>query len=573
MPVSRTLRSLALVGPALAAAQVLAPAQDINFPSSGSAVNPLQWLGANGPYFAGPNVNNIDPEVPENCYVDQVATVSRHGSRYPDQGAYNGWVDMQTRFDPKNGYTASGSLSFLPEWRTVLTNPSLQIAMESPTGYKESYDFGYTLRTRYPQLYNEGDDFFVWSNNYTRVLQTASMFVRGFLGPAASTLGNVVSVTSKNFAAGVGDSLAPSDMCPNFKDTEGATQQANWTSVFLAPIKSRLQAMVSGNLTFTDNDILQMPYLCGFESQITGRLSPWCGVWTDDELKDYEYYNDLRYWYGVGAGTDLPAKMMTPYLNALVGVLQQGPGINGTNADGSSFELPRLVSSFLNDGQITELATAMGIFDEQAPLDPFSRDDNRLFMASRFISMRGTVAFERLNCIVSGSSNSSTSTSASVPHGNGTSTGRPSSSASSISTGRPGNNTTLATSTRSASLSSTATVTDEPGSPITIGTTVTTTICPTATPSIVRRDAGSYNATYLRIRLNDAVYPVPSCKNGPGSSCLLSDYADYVAKKYAVQGNWATNCNVTLAGAPTTVKGASFYTDLSSPWLQIIPPY
>ena len=53
MPVSHAVASLALLGPAIVGAQFLAPSQDINLPSSGSATNPLEWLGANGPYFAG----------------------------------------------------------------------------------------------------------------------------------------------------------------------------------------------------------------------------------------------------------------------------------------------------------------------------------------------------------------------------------------------------------------------------------------------------------------------------------------------------------------------------------------
>lgn len=36
----------------------------------------------------------------------------------------------------------------MPDWHTVLTNPDLQIAMLSPTGSKEAFDLGYTLRTR-----------------------------------------------------------------------------------------------------------------------------------------------------------------------------------------------------------------------------------------------------------------------------------------------------------------------------------------------------------------------------------------------------------------------------------------
>lgn len=424
---------------------------------------------------------------------------------------------MQDRFSSAN-YTPTGSLAFIKDWRTALTNPDLQIAMESPTGAKEAHGLGYTLRTRYPQLYNEGDNFVVWANNYTRVIQTAKMFVQGYLGFAAAEYGSVVSVTSKGYTDNIGNSLAPSDQCPNFSDSSGGDYATEWADTYIPPIKQRLEAMIEGNFTFEDSDISQMPYLCGFvreniprgpqassilgtpadrpsiqESQITGTLSPWCNIFTDEELKQYEYAQDIRYWYGLGPGTDLEQTMMMPYLNALVGLLQQGPGINGTAADGSSFTLPDLLVSFLNDGQLVELVSATGVFDGQPDLSGTNMTDS-LFMASHFVTMRGTVAFERLNCLVDGASASHNSTTSS-------------------------------------------------------------------------------NATYVRIKLNDAVYTLPSCKDGPGQSCLLSDFADYISDKYAAEGSWVENCNVTTAGAPTTVQGASFYTDLTSPWLQALPPY
>lgn len=203
--------------------------------------------------------------------------------------------------------------------------------------------------------------------------------------------------------------------------------------------------------------------------------------------------------------------MMMPYLNALVGLLQEGPGINGTAADGSSFTLPSLLVSFLNDGQLVELISATGVFDDQPELSGTNITDS-LFIASHFVTMRGTIAFERLNCRVDGASSNSTSS-------NGT--------------------------------------------------------------AVLARDFhrrtentdSSTNATYVRIKLNDAVYTLPSCQDGPGKSCLLSDYANYISDKYTSEGSWVENCNVTTAGAPTTVQGASFYTDLTSPWLQELPPY
>jgi hypothetical protein len=44
----------------------LAPEQDIVLPSSDSASNPLEWLGANSPYFTGENPNDTHPPLAVN---------------------------------------------------------------------------------------------------------------------------------------------------------------------------------------------------------------------------------------------------------------------------------------------------------------------------------------------------------------------------------------------------------------------------------------------------------------------------------------------------------------------------
>ncbi|KEP45121.1 putative histidine acid phosphatase, partial [Rhizoctonia solani 123E] len=66
-------------------------------PFAAAAFNPLQWLGANGQWYPAPNVAGVSPEVPEGCAVDQVAIASRHGSRYPDPGAYNEWLALEAK--------------------------------------------------------------------------------------------------------------------------------------------------------------------------------------------------------------------------------------------------------------------------------------------------------------------------------------------------------------------------------------------------------------------------------------------------------------------------------------------
>jgi hypothetical protein len=355
------------------------------------------------------------------------------------------------------------------------------------------YDMGYTLRIRYPDLYDEGDNFFVWANNYTRVIQTAQLFVHGYLG-ANSSLGTVVSVTGKGQPQHLGDTLAPSDMCPTFKD-DSSKQTAAWQAKWMPAYIERMSKYIEGDLKLTDDQWNSFPYICGFESQITGRLSPFCDTFNDQELAGYEYQQDLRYYYGVGPGTDVAAKMMVPFLESLVQRFVDGPEAEGTDFDGDKFKVPKLLMSFLNDGQLNELAVATGIFDEQKPLPTDKIAKCRLWRSSRISPMRGTIAFERLTC--------------------------------------KGNS-------------------------------------PSHPRDVTPRAAGE--ESYIRIRLNEAVYPLPSCQDGPGKSCSVAKYAKYIADKNKKQGNFAKICNATDPTTPTQVKGASFFTDLAQSHLQAVEP-
>ncbi|EGY14181.1 acid phosphatase PHO1 [Verticillium dahliae VdLs.17] len=495
------LAILAVTGVARAAAGVsLDPVQPVLLPDGAYAKNPLSHLG---------DVNGISSAIPENCHVDQAAYVLRHGSRFPDTGAHNGWLEMARRFK-ESSYKATGPLSFFHTWDTPLTRPDNQIAQLSKTGYKELYDLGYTLRTRYPDLYDEGDEFFVWANNYPRVLQTAQLFVRGYLGPNSTLLGNVVSVTGRGVPAHLGDTLAPSDMCPAFKD-DSSKQTNAWRSLWLPPFIERLSQYIYGDLVLDDSHWNDFPYICGFESQITGRLSPFCDTFTQEELEQYEYHQDLRYYYGVGPAVDVASKMMTPFLNSLVRLLAKGPAVAGVRADGTPFTLPRLLMSFLNDGQLNQLAAALGVFDGQNPLPTDRIPSDRLWRSSRISPMRGTIALQRLSCRVNGP----------VPA------------------------TTTTTTTRS---------------------------CVPRPTAAARGGTSARNETYIRIRINEAVYPVPSCQDGPGKSCAVARYAKFVADARERNGDFARLCNATDPATPKKVKGASFFTDLGKDHLQIVKP-
>lgn len=248
----------------------------------------------------------------------------------------------------------------------------------------------------------------------------------------------------------------------------------------------RLNSLVSGNLTFNETDITFFPYLCAYESQITGNLSPWCNVLTEDELRDYAYSQDLSYYYTVGPGSDGPAsKLFLPFLQSLTSLLEKGPGQTGIGPDGSKFAIPKLIMAFLNDNQIAEMTAAMGIFDNEEALPVTHIPASHLYNIANFITMRGTVAFETLDCEV---------------------------------------------------------------------------------------ETERSNKTFLRVLFNDAVYPIANCQSGPGKSCLLSEYISILEEKSKAAGNFVDYCNVTEAGHPSSVSGASFFTDLSLDFLTLVKP-
>lgn len=397
-------------------------------------------------------------------------------------------------------------MSFIHDWDTPLSNPDIQIAQLSKTGYKELFDLGYTLRIRYPDLYQEGDEFFVWANQYPRVIQTAQLFVQGYLGTNSSR-GTVVSVSGKGFPEHLGDTLAPSDMCPSFVD-DSSVQQNAWQKEWMPAYIARLSKYIQGDLNLTDSQWNSFPYICGFESQIRGHLSPFCNTFTQKELEQYEYQQDLRYYYGVGPATKVASKMMVPFLDSLLERFSAGPDSEGTNFNGGKFKLPKLLMSFLNDGQLNELVVASGIFDGQKPLPVDKIAEDRLWRNSRLSPMRGTIAFERLNCRKT-----------------------PAPPASSTRSCKPR---------------------------------------PTGASKAKGKQSQAAENTYIRIRLNDAVYPVPSCQDGPGQSCSLQKYVKYVETKLQKQGSFAELCNATDPATPTKVAGASFFTNLAQSHLQAV---
>ncbi|KAH9862982.1 hypothetical protein J1614_010711 [Plenodomus biglobosus] len=437
----------------------------------------------------GPEVTGISSEIPSGCRVDLAAFFSRHGSRYPDTGAYAEWTSLYQRLQVAPFEVADETLNFLKTWKPVLSHPDRQIAQLSPTGYKELHDMGTQWRLRYPDLYEYNTPFTMWANWYKsspRVRDSASLFAQGFLGPNATELATIYALNSSDPHSWM-NSLATSDLCTAYADEGGRPYKDEWDDIYLPPIRARLNAKIQGGFNFTQQDVSIIPYLCGFETQITGRLSPFCHVFTKNEILQYEYAQDLRYWYGSGLGSDIEKHQMLPIIDMVTRRFVDGPEAR-YKIGNSTFIPPKVMASFSNDGQINQIIAATGVFDNEPQLPGNMTLPDRLFRASRLTPMRGTVAFERLSC------------------------------------------------------ASSAYTHDRTG-----------------------------NETYVRIRLNEVVYPVAGCTSGPGSSCPLTQYKAMVENKLATVGSFTKLCNTTNSSFSAQPL-ANFFMDNTLPFATAIKP-
>lgn len=56
---------------------------------------------------------------------------------------------------------------------------------------------------------------------------------------------------------------------------------------------------------------------------------------------------------------------------------------------------------------------------------------------------------------------------------------------------------------------------------------------------------------YVRVNINDRIMPLPFCKSGPGESCPLGRFVDYVRQRKAEVGDFTEICG--LQGDPGSI--------------------
>lgn len=297
----------------------------------------------------------------------------------------------------KANISFTGDLEFLNQWNFFMAEPAQRfenlVSTGAYAGTLEAFATGVKLRTRYEHLLKqalERRQTSFWASGSKRVVETAKYFGAGFFGIDWNNTANLQVIPETRDRGA--DTLTPGRTCRKYADDVdlyghgyGARMLYEWRSKYLPPIIARLQRQNS-RIAFNDAHVYSMQELCGFETLALGS-SNWCDVFTREEIEQFEYARDLLHYYKAGPGNPYSGAMGMLWLNATANLLKEGPEKTGP-----------LFLSFVHDGDITPLMSALDLLPQSPDLPTSHMLQNRTFRTSDIIPMGGRIILERLTC-------------------------------------------------------------------------------------------------------------------------------------------------------------------------------
>ncbi|KAF8317593.1 acid phosphatase, partial [Clavulina sp. PMI_390] len=332
------------------------------------------------PYYPGPS----------ECKIEQVNLLYRHGARHPTLGA--GARMASTLEKLLSASSLSPRLRFVESYEWQFNAGDLL-----PYGAKEGYIAGQIAFERYGALLGTGATFsstpFLRVSLSQRVVDTATNWTLGFAA-AGNFSTNIYSPVLIPESRTVNNTLDDKN-CPNRDESISDARQAQFLATFAPTITAALNAEAPGS-DLDDTDVVNLYFLCAFDSLLREGLSPFCLLFDTSTWKDLETYQDVGKFYLTGPGNPLGPVQGVGYVSELIARLTSQPVRNTTNinrpldASPDTFPLDRKIYvDFSHDNQVVPIYAALGLYNNSTRTN---------FKASEVVPFAGRLAVEKYSC-------------------------------------------------------------------------------------------------------------------------------------------------------------------------------
>ncbi|WWC71201.1 uncharacterized protein I206_105154 [Kwoniella pini CBS 10737] len=363
--------------------------------------NIIQHWGNLSPFYSVashglPETNSL---IPEQCELEQLHWLQRHGARYPTSYPEGPAAFASRIANARQNWKASGDMKFLNDWNYLLGAEVL-----TPFGRSQLFNLGVSARIKYGFLLDKmnGRLPVFRTESQDRMLKSAQNFAAGFFGIPTENQYNL-EVTIE--APGFNNTMAPWHTC---RASEGdfRSKLAEWDAVFLKDAVKRLQGMIQG-YEVTIKDAKDMMETCAYETVALG-YSSFCDLFTQKEWKGFEYRSDLYWWYSSSFGYAPAAKAQgAGWVQELTSRLTKTRLTEFNSTTNSSFhndiQFPLndpLYVDFCHDTQFALLLPTMNLttFAEGGDLPTDHIPKHRSFIASKIMPFATNLQIQVLSC-------------------------------------------------------------------------------------------------------------------------------------------------------------------------------
>ncbi|KAJ0124399.1 3-phytase b precursor [Diaporthe amygdali] len=361
------------------------------------------WYSVSSADYGLPDAS---PLIPDGCDIVQVHLLYRHGARYPTSGAAPAQFAQKIHNATKTGFSASGDLSFLADWTYKLGAELL-----TPFGRSQNFLLGIEYRQLYGSLLNnfteQGTIPVFRTQSQDRMVKTANNFAAGFFGVPEYL--DQVNIEILVETSGLNNSGAPYETCTNAdvssRGSIGSTVAAKFANNAFNATLARLNSQVTG-ITFTPSDIITMLQLCSYETNALG-YSAFCGLFSQEDYLNYEYYYDLSFYYSNGPGSPVSAAQGKGYLQEFVARFTGSyptpeSALNETFDDNPTY-FPLNQSIYADATHEVVVLDALTAFNLSAlfqgePLSPTGNRGQNVFVASKVVPFATHFTVQVLEC-------------------------------------------------------------------------------------------------------------------------------------------------------------------------------
>lgn len=313
----------------------------------------------------------------ESCTPAMIWQVMRHGTRYPmfvEHAVLKRLMKIRDKIlrndkDFHNVGLCAQDLQNLKDWKFELQlNESNMLTSQ---GYEDMFSLAERLKSRFPDFFLGGfssQRFLVQQTNSKRTEQSAITFLKGLFGqdeqfpPTAANdylLRGYMNCTTWKL------DYATSEEIKKHK-TNFATSK--WMTKVISEVTRKLGF-------FFDLEIYHinaMYLMCSYDKAFKpNEVSPWCAVFTEEQLKILEYQEDMYYYYRHGYGMPINLKIACPLVRDLI------TRINET-VENESNTTTQAVFYITHNGMFQRLLARLGIAHDPSPLTAeYDEDETR----------------------------------------------------------------------------------------------------------------------------------------------------------------------------------------------------